>query len=138
VKSKVAIDRLRCPITRPCSPYAKGFTKHVIPLGPLAQSIWTSAIADRTYVFGKWDTGFSNYTHLKESFDEKLKFNEGWWVPRSAPHGETAMSEHLSEAILNHGKKDMEQRGLYPTKARRVDQVGARDRARAKPNETAC
>jgi hypothetical protein len=86
----------------------------------------------------KWDTGFSNYTHLKESFGEKLKFNEGWWVPRSAPHGETAMSEHLSEAILNHGKKDMEQRGLYPTKARRVDQVGARDRARAKPNETAC
>lgn len=79
VKSKAAIDRLRCPITR-CSPYAKGFTKHVIPLGPLAQSILDKRdLKDRTYVFGKWDTGFSNYTHLKESLDEKLKFNEGWW-----------------------------------------------------------
>jgi len=93
----------------------KGFTEHVIPLGPLAQSILAKRdLKDRTYVFGKWDTGFSNYTHLKERLDEKLKFNEGWWFHDLRRTGKTAMSEHLdidhqvSEAILNHGKKDMD------------------------------
>jgi hypothetical protein len=28
--------------------------------------------------FGKWDTGFANYTHLKEKIDASAKLNEHW------------------------------------------------------------
>ena len=79
MKSKAAIDRLRCPITRRCSHMLRASPSTSFRFGRWRNPFWTSAISDRTYVFGKWDTGFSNYTHLKESLDEKLKFNEGWW-----------------------------------------------------------
>jgi integrase len=92
----------------------KGFATHVIPLGPLSQAIIAKRkFQDREYVFGRWDTGFANYTHLKEKIDDLVKFNEGWWFHDIRRTGKTAMREHLgvehevSEAILNHGKKDM-------------------------------
>ena len=65
-------------------------------------------------MFGKWDTGFANYTHLKEKLDEIVKFNEPWVFHDIRRTGKTAMSENLdvmgevSESILNHAKKDMD------------------------------
>jgi integrase len=89
--------------------------KHIIPLAPLAYGIIAKRdLADREFVFGKWDSGFANYTHLKEKLDEIVKFNEAWVFHDLRRTGKTAMSEHLdvssevSEAVLNHGKKDMD------------------------------
>jgi integrase len=89
--------------------------KHIIPLAPLAYEIISSRkLDDRTTVFGRWDTGFANYTHLKEKLDEIVKFNEPWVFHDIRRTGKTAMSEDLdvmgevSESILNHSKKDMD------------------------------
>ncbi|QOG17525.1 tyrosine-type recombinase/integrase [Bradyrhizobium sp. SEMIA] len=93
----------------------KGFAKHMMPIGPRAQAILAKRdLHERTFVFGRWDTGFANYTHLKEKIDAIVKFNEGWWFHDIRRTGKTVMSEDLdvahevSEAILNHGKKDMD------------------------------
>jgi integrase len=89
--------------------------KHIVPLAPMAYEIISSRNLDgRTMVFGKWDTGFANYTHLKEKLDEIAKFNEPWVFHDLRRTGKTAMSEDLdvmgevSESILNHSKKDMD------------------------------
>lgn len=89
--------------------------KHIIPLAPIAYGILSSRkLDDRTMVFGRWDTGFANYTHLKEKIDEIVKFNEPWVFHDMRRTGKTTMSEDLdvisevSEAILNHSKKDMD------------------------------
>ncbi|MDH2354891.1 integrase arm-type DNA-binding domain-containing protein [Bradyrhizobium sp. SSUT112] len=89
--------------------------KHIVPLAPLAYRILSSRkLDDRTMVFGRWDTGFANYTHLKEKIDDIVKFNEPWVFHDLRRTGKTAMSEDLdvmgevSEAILNHSKKDMD------------------------------
>jgi integrase len=93
----------------------KGFTKHVIPMGPIARDIIAKRqLEGREYVFGRRDTGFANYTHLKEKIDDIVKFNDGWWFHDIRRTGKTTMSEHLdvehqvSEAILNHGKRGMD------------------------------
>ncbi|KJC62250.1 hypothetical protein UP10_02595 [Bradyrhizobium sp. LTSPM299] len=60
------------------------------------------------------DTGFANYTHLKEKLDEIVKFNEPWIFRDLRRTGKTRVSEDLdvmgevSESILNHSKKDMD------------------------------
>lgn len=89
--------------------------KHIIPLASVAHRIISSRdLKDRDFVFGKWDSGFANYTHLKEKIDGIVKFNEPWIFHDLRRTGKTAMSEDLevagevSEAILNHGKKDMD------------------------------
>jgi integrase len=89
--------------------------KHVIPLASMAYEIFSSRKLDeRSMVFGKWDTGFANYTHLKEKIDEIVKLNEPWHMHDIRRTGKTAMSEDLdvigevSESILNHSKKDMD------------------------------
>ena len=89
--------------------------KHIIPLAPIAYEIISSRQLDgRTMVFGKWDTGFANYTHLKEKLGEIAKFNEPWNFHDLRRTGKTAMSEDLdvigevSESILNHSKRDMD------------------------------
>ncbi|MBR1204491.1 MULTISPECIES: site-specific integrase [unclassified Bradyrhizobium] len=89
--------------------------KHIIPLAPLAYEIISSRkLDDRTMVFGRWDTGFANYTHMKEKLDEIVKFNEPWILHDLRRTGKTKMSEDLdvmgevSESILNHSKKDMD------------------------------
>jgi integrase len=89
--------------------------KHIIPLAPMACEIISSRkLDDRTMVFGKWDTGFTSYTHLKEKLDDIAKFNEPSVFHDIRRTGKTAMSEDLdvigevSEAILNHSKKDMD------------------------------
>lgn len=89
--------------------------KHIIPLAPLAFELLASLNLDgRTMVFGKWDTGFSNYTHMKEKIDAFAKLNEPWHLHDIRRTGKTAMSEDLdvmgevSESILNHAKKDMD------------------------------
>jgi len=93
----------------------KGGGKHIIPLAPMAYELITSRnLEGRTMVFGKWDTGFANYSHLKTKIDEIVKFNEGWWFHDIRRTGKTRMSEDLdvmgevSESILNHSKKDMD------------------------------
>ena len=89
--------------------------KHIVPLAPYAFEILSSLdLEDRTKVFGKWDTGFANYTHLKEKIDAIAKLNEHWIFHDIRRTGKTAMSEDLdvmgevSESILNHAKKDMD------------------------------
>jgi integrase len=89
--------------------------KHVIPLAPMAHEVISSREIDgRTMLFGKWDTGFANYSHLKEKLDKIVKFNEPWIFHDLRRTGKTAMSEDLdvmgevSESILNHSKKDMD------------------------------
>jgi integrase len=89
--------------------------KHIIPLAPQAFEILSSLnLEGRTMVFGKWDTGFANYTHLKEKIDAAAKLNEHWIFHDIRRTGKTAMSEDLdvmgevSESILNHAKKDMD------------------------------
>jgi integrase len=89
--------------------------KHIIPLAPQAFDILSSLNLDgRTMVFGKWDSGFANYTHLKEKIDAIAKLNEHWIFHDIRRTGKTAMSEDLdvmgevSESILNHAKKDMD------------------------------
>jgi integrase len=89
--------------------------KHVIPLAPEALKILSAINLDcRTMVFGKWDSGFANYTHLKEKIDAIAKLNEHWIFHDIRRTGKTAMSEDLdvmgevSESILNHAKKDMD------------------------------
>jgi integrase len=89
--------------------------RHVIPLAPAAYKIIESRNTEgRTMVFGKWDTGFANYTHLKEKIDAIAKLNEPWHLHDLRRTGKTAMSEDLevigevSESILNHSKKDMD------------------------------
>jgi integrase len=89
--------------------------KHIVPLAPRAYEIVSSRELDeRKMVFGKWDTGFANYTHLKEKIDEIAKLNEPWHMHDIRRTGKTAMSEDLdvigevSEAILNHSKRDMD------------------------------
>lgn len=89
--------------------------KHIVPLAPIAYDILSSRkLDDRTMVFGRWDTGFANYTHLKEKLDDIVKFNEPWVFHDLRRTGKTAMSEDLevmgevSESILNHSKKDMD------------------------------
>jgi integrase len=53
--------------------------KHIVPLAPLAFAIVAKRdLTDRQFVFGKWDSGFRNFTHLKEKLDEIVKFNEPW------------------------------------------------------------
>jgi integrase len=89
--------------------------RHVVPLAPAAYKILSGRKLDgRTMVFGKWDTGFTNYTHLKEKIDDIAKLNEPWVFHDLRRTGKTAMSEDLevmgevSESILNHSKKDMD------------------------------
>lgn len=89
--------------------------KHVIPLAPQAFQILSSLnLEGRTMAFGKWDTGFANYTHLKEKLVAAAKLNEHWWFHDIRRTGKTAMSEDLdvmgevSESILNHAKRDMD------------------------------
>jgi integrase len=89
--------------------------KHIVPLAPLAFDILSSMnLEGRATVFGKWDTGFANYTHLKEKIDAVAKLNEHWIFHDIRRTGKTAMSEDLdvmgevSESILNHAKKDMD------------------------------
>jgi integrase len=89
--------------------------KHVVPFAPMAHEILSSRkLDDRTMVFGKWDTGFANWTHLKEKIDEIVQLNEPWHLHDIRRTGKTAMSEDLdvmgevSESILNHSKKDMD------------------------------
>jgi integrase len=92
--------------------------KHVIPITPRAYEIVARRCKEReglTMLFGKKDTGFANYTHLKEKIDEATKINEHWVFHDLRRSGKTAMSEHfddieheVSEAILNHSKKDMD------------------------------
>ncbi|WP_197090788.1 integrase arm-type DNA-binding domain-containing protein [Bradyrhizobium sp. LTSP849] len=89
--------------------------KHIIPLAPLAHDILLSRkLDDRKMVFGRWDTGFANYTHLKEKIDDIVKFNDPWVFHDLRRTGKTTMSEDLdvmgevSESILNHSKKDMD------------------------------
>jgi integrase len=89
--------------------------KHIIPLTPQAFDILSSLNLDgRTMAFGKWDSGFANYTHLKEKIDAIAKLNEHWIFHDIRRTGKTAMSEDLdvmgevSESILNHAKKDMD------------------------------
>lgn len=89
--------------------------KHIVPLAPIAYDILSSReLTDRTMVFGRWDTGFANYTHLKEKLDALVKFNEPWVFHDLRRTGKTTMSEDLdvmgevSESILNHSKKDMD------------------------------
>jgi integrase len=93
----------------------KSLRKHVIPLAPVALAIMEKReLKDRTYVFGKWDSGFANYTHAKEKLEEVVKFNTAWVFHDLRRTGKTAMSEHLdvpgeiSEALLSHGKRDMD------------------------------
>lgn len=89
--------------------------KHIIPLAPIALKIVKRRkLEGRAMVFGKWDTGFANYTHLKEKIDAIVKYNEPWVFHDIRRTGKTAMSEDLdvmhevSESILNHSKKDMD------------------------------
>lgn len=89
--------------------------KHIIPLAPQALKILSSLnLNDRTMAFGKWDSGFANYTHLKEKIDAVAKLNEHWVFHDIRRTGKTAMSEDLdvmgevSESILNHAKRDMD------------------------------
>lgn len=89
--------------------------KHIIPLGPLAFALLSSIdVTNRTMVFGRWDTGFANYSHMKEKIDAIAKLNEHWVLHDLRRTGKTAMSEDLdvigevSESILNHSKKDMD------------------------------
>jgi integrase len=90
-------------------------SKHIIPLPLEALTILKSIPMDsREFVFGKWDTGFSNWTHAKEQLDGLAKLNEPWVLHDLRRTGKTAMEEelevlpHISEAILNHAKKDMD------------------------------
>ena len=89
--------------------------KHIVPLAPHAFEILSSlSLEGRTMAFGKWDTGFANYTHLKQKIDDSAKLNEHWIFHDIRRTGKTAMSEDLdvigevSESILNHAKKDMD------------------------------
>jgi integrase len=93
----------------------KSAGRHLIPIAPHAYKIIESRRADnRKTLFGKWDTGFANYTHLKEKIDAIAKLNEHWIFHDLRRTGKTAMSEDLevigevSESILNHAKKDMD------------------------------
>ena len=93
----------------------KNAGKHIVPLAPLAFEILSSLnLKGRTMAFGKWDTGFANYTHMKEKIDAAAKLNEHWIFHDIRRTGKTAMSEDLdvmgevSESILNHAKKDMD------------------------------
>lgn len=91
----------------------KGFSKHIMPIGPMAQEI-VAKRDGRDFLFGKAESGFTTYTHLKDKIDEIVKFNEHWVLHDIRRTGKTAMAEHIdvrhevSEAILNHGKKDMD------------------------------
>jgi integrase len=112
--SEVNFDERRLEFPKKRVKNKKG-GKHVIPLAPMAYEIISSRKLDeRTMVFGKWDTGFANYTHLKEKIDEIAKLNEPWHMHDIRRTGKTAMSEDLdvigevSESILNHSKKDMD------------------------------
>ena len=105
-------DRLEFPRKRVKN---KRAGKHIIPLAPEALKILSAMKLDgRTMVFGKWDSGFANYTHLKEKIDAVAKLNEHWIFHDIRRTGKTAMSEDLdvmgevSESILNHSKKDMD------------------------------
>ena len=105
-------DRLEFPRKRVKN---KRAGKHIIPLAPEALKILSAMKLDgRTMVFGKWDSGFANYTHLKEKIDAVAKLNEHWIFHDIRRTGKTAMSEDLdvmgevSESILNHAKKDMD------------------------------
>jgi integrase len=95
----------------------KGGGKHIIPPAPEALAIVSRRAkrrSNKTMLFGKWDTGFANYSHLKTKIDNIVGFNEGWWFHDIRRTGKTAMSEDLdvihevSESILNHSKKDMD------------------------------
>jgi integrase len=93
----------------------KSLAKHVIPLAPMAREIIDRRkLEGREFVFGRWDTGFSNFTHCKEKLDDAVKFNGPWVLHDLRRTGKTAMSEHLdvigdvSESILNHGKRGMD------------------------------
>lgn len=112
--SEINFDENRLEFTKARVKNKKG-GKHVIPLAPLAYKIISSRkLDDRARVFGKWDTGFANYTHLKEKLDEIAQLNEPWVFHDIRRTGKTAMSEDLdvigevSESILNHSKKDMD------------------------------
>src|ERR1700730_159143 len=105
-------DRLEFPRKRVKN---KRAGKHIIPLATEALKILSAMKLDgRTMVFGKWDSGFANYPHLKEKIDAVAKLNEHWIFHDIRRTGKTAMSEDLdvmgevSESILNHAKKDMD------------------------------
>jgi integrase len=111
---EINIDNKRVEFPRGRVKNKKG-GKHVIPLAPMAHEIILSRKLDgRAMVFGKWDSGFANYTHLKAKIDEIVKFNEHWIFHDLRRTGKTRMSEDLdvmwevSESILNHSKKDMD------------------------------
>ncbi|MBP2434770.1 integrase [Bradyrhizobium japonicum] len=93
----------------------KSLARHVVPLARKAKEIISSRkLEGRDYVFGKKNAGFGNWTHLKEKIDAVVQFNEHWIFHDLRRTGKTAMAEHIdvrhevSEAILNHGKKDMD------------------------------
>jgi integrase len=112
--AEINLDEKRVEFQRNRVKNKKG-GKHILPLAPMAYDIITSRKLDgRAVLFGKWDTGFANYSHLKEKLDELTKFNQPWVFHDFRRTGKTAMSEDLdvmgevSESILNHSKKDMD------------------------------
>jgi integrase len=95
----------------------KGRTKnsreHVVPLSDPAKAVLEKlSDDDRTYVFGRDDTGFSGWSKAKEKLDTRLEDAGEELAPwtlhdlrRTAATimaGELGVQPHIIEAILNH------------------------------------
>ncbi|PDT75083.1 integrase family protein [Bradyrhizobium sp. C9] len=111
--SEIGDDRLTWDRARAKN---KALGRHVLPLAPMAKAIIDSrTVKDRTFVFGYHDLGLTNWTRLKQRIDDIVRFNEPWVFHDLRRTAKTIMSEHLdvpgevSESILNHGKRGMDQ-----------------------------
>jgi integrase len=85
---------------------------HVVPLSDPAKEILAKCPAkDRTFVFGRDDTGFQGWSKAKEKIDDRLG-ERGKPLPHWTPHdlrrtvatgmADLGVQPHVIEAVLNH------------------------------------
>jgi integrase len=87
----------------------KNAREHVVPLSDTAKAILNRIPrADRVFVFGRDDTGYSGFTRSKDRLDKRLGEIAHWTVHdlrRTAATlmaGELGVQPHIIEAVINH------------------------------------
>ncbi len=100
-------DQIALPAER-----TKNHRAHIVPLSEATKAILTAfSSKDRTYVFGRDDTGFQGWSKAKEKIDARVA-EAGANLPHWTPHdfrrtvatrmAELGVQPHVIEAVLNH------------------------------------
>jgi integrase len=105
-RSEIDFDAktITLPATR-----TKNHTKHIVPLSDLALGILESQkrILGRSFVFGWYANGFTDWMKSKARLDEVVPLQEPWVIHDirrtvRTGLGKLGVAPHIAEAVLNH------------------------------------